>query len=140
MNKIILVIGGIILLGVVFLLGKNFNLGTNQPTSTPKEVVGKYMRATLGTIPEANVNLEKAKEYVTDELKDKLDDPSFIPLSYGIQDGPTDIKLESENIDDDAATVIVSGIYGTTSQIKWQFDLILKGKNWKITKMTPLSQ
>lgn len=55
------------------------------------------MKHTLGTIPEAKVNYDKAKEYLADELKQKFTNPMFVPASYCIQDGPTDVKIVSDD-------------------------------------------
>lgn len=106
----------------------------------PKEVVENYMKSTLGTITGAKLDYEQGKTYLAEKLKKQFIDDSFIPTSYGIQNGPDNIEIESEEINGDKATVAVEGIYGGETGTKWQFDLIKEAREWKIVEIMNLSQ
>lgn len=104
---------------------------------TPSAVVQKYMRLTLGTIPGAELDYEKAKDYLSAELKELFSDVTFVPVSYCIQQGPEDVKIISEDITSDEmeATIRVSAKWGENWQQPWEFLLIYGSGGWKIKQI-----
>jgi len=84
------------------------------------------MNATLGTLPNASVNHEIAKEFLSKTLRAQFTNDSFVPRSYGIQQGPDEIKIKSENIDGDSAIVAVQAFYGKEIGLLWNFTLELE--------------
>ena len=61
----------------------------------PGIVVSNYMQNTLGTIPNAKIDYESAKKYLSSSLKKQFKTPAFVPQSYCIQDGPNNVKINS---------------------------------------------
>lgn len=105
-----------------------------EPVMTPTEVVQEYMNATLGTLPNAIVDYEYAKLYLTAELAAGLDDPSFIPTSYCIQNGPDDVSLGSEQtLSDGSVKIRAQGAWGSDYSDMWDFYLELEFDEWFIT-------
>lgn len=118
-------------------------LEVSQSTSeTPSEVVDSYMKATLGAIPGANLNYTLAKNHLVPEMQAQFDDASFVPLSYCIQNGPDTVRIESEDISDDEATVRVSTQYGADFgapfEETWDFLLDRQEGAWKIASIVCL--
>lgn len=129
----------ILVIGIlIFFFGKSYL--KKEGKISPFTIVDQYTKATLGTIPGAKVDYEKAKEYLADNLRKQFTDLSFVPLSYGIQDGPTEVKIEKENISGNKATVKVIGFYGGEPGRIWEFNLILEQNQWKISEIKRLNQ
>jgi len=89
----------------------------------PTEVVEIYMKHTLGSIPNSNIDYDKAKKYLSSELKKKFTDSMFVPTSYCIQDGPTDVKIISDEVDASSISIVVSALYGSEWKNMWKFSL-----------------
>jgi hypothetical protein len=66
-------------------------------------------------------------------LKSQYSDESFVPRFYGIQDGPTSVKIISENISGDEATVRVDASFGDMTAA-WAFILTKDGNKWLISE------
>ena len=114
----------------------NTNQTVTTPTVTPTETVNTYMKYTMGTIPGAAVDYEAAKEYLTDTMLAQFTDITFIPVSYCMQLGPDDAKIESEDTSGQTATVRVSGQYSTDPfQEMWDFSLVVVDGEWKIDQL-----
>ena len=107
----------------------------------PAEVVENYMKHTLGTIPGAEIDYDKAKEYLSDELKAQFINPMFVPSSYCIQDGPEDVSIVSDEIVTGGDVgVVVEGKYGGEWEEMWQFLVIPTGDlSWSINKIECLN-
>ena len=108
----------------------------------PPEVVKAYMKNTLGTIPGAEVDYDKAKQYLSDELNKEFTSPMFVPTSYCIQDGPDDVKIHEEEMGPSAVNVKVSAEYGGEMQEMWNFELKPSekdGQDWEISKIECLN-
>ena len=107
----------------------------------PAEVVENYMKHTLGTIPGAEIDYEKAKEYLTDELKAQFVNPMFVPTSYCIQDGPEDMRIVSDQVVAGGSIgVIVEGKYGGEWIEMWRFLVTPVGNlSWAIEKIQCLN-
>ena len=160
---ILLAIIGLSVWGIIYVKNKvqeeiennpNFNLNQASLNSTgntgaakqavsnndPKIVVSSYMQNTLGSIPNAKVDYESAKKYLSSGLKKQFKTPAFVPQSYCIQDGPDNVKIDSSKINGDEAVVKISGSYGGTWTKMWDFKLKKDSKNnWEITKIKCLS-
>lgn len=122
----------VLLLIFVFLIGAG--CGDKKPTVSPQEVVSIYMKSTLGTLSGSDINYNLAKHYLTKELEKEFTDSSFIPLSYCIQDGPSEVKIDLEKINDRKAKVRVSAKYGEWQEM-WEFNLIIEEDKWKINEI-----
>ena len=146
----ILAVISILVLGAGCTSNKNKNINTNNPIIEPKvydggmmpsEVVGAYMSFTLGSIPNATVDYDQAKKYLTDDLKAQFTNPMFVPTSYCIQDGPDDVRIASDEPLGSTIEVVVEGQYGGEWDDMWQFSLIPDKPNfsWLISKIECLS-
>jgi len=113
--------------------------GTTQTTYTPTEVVTMFTRATLGGIPGSLVDYDLAKTLIGSEMASDWEDAgnSYVPLTYGIQQGPDTVEMVDEQIEGDHATVEVQGYWGGEVQKAWYFELDKSGSEWIITKLTP---
>ncbi len=108
------------------------------PTGDEKDIsetVDTYMKLTLGSIPGANLDYERAKQYLTPGLAAQFTTPMFIPASYCIQDGPSDVQVTSVTFDDERnmANVSVEGAYMGGWQKMWDFTVVpVEGGHWLI--------
>lgn len=127
-------------ISTIFLVGGGCTIidsvGSEQKTA---ETVMHYMSRTLGSIPTADLDYDKAKEYLVPELQVQFENPMFIPSSYCIQDGPdavTAVQREASSIE---ATVRVRGSYGGNWQDMWDFSLVKRDDDWIIREITCLN-
>lgn len=105
---------------------------TEQTQETPQAVTEKFMLATLGTLPKnGQVNYDLARTYMTESLKAQNTGESWVPLFYGIQDGPESVKFISQNISADSATVRFDPSWGEMS-LGWSFILVKENGSWLI--------
>lgn len=138
--------------GLVLFLAGCINQNTNQPvtnksvptenskqsvpTENPKQVVENYVKYTL-SIP---ANYDLAKQYLTPDLQSTfVNNPGFVPQSYGIQDNPISTTINTASIADKEATVRTIGQY-STSQISWDFTVVIINNEWKISKIDKVSE
>ena len=105
------------------------NRGINQ--ESPKEIVEIFMNATLGTLPEAEVDYDLARTHMTDKLKTQHLGEGWVPQFYGIQDGPISVKFISQNISGDSATVRFDPNWGEMS-LGWAFILTKENNKWLV--------
>jgi len=143
--KIIIPVILVVVVAALLLINKNpadKDIGSAKIPATdniepsPSRVVQAYMNATLGTLPSTSLNYEIAKEFLTENLRAQFTDDSFVPKSYGIQQGPDEIKIKSENIDGNSAIVAVQAFYGKEIGVLWNFTLELEdGLLWKIAEI-----
>jgi hypothetical protein len=103
----------------------------------PAELVQMYMDHTLGTLPNADIDYDEAKTYLTDDLRAQFQTPAFVPASYCIQDGPEDVKIVSDKIGEGGSVhVDVDGLYGDAWQNMWRFYVVPDGNyGWLIEKI-----
>lgn len=110
---------------------------TKTPTAaqtseeTPKQVVENFMKYTLGTLPGAQVDLEKARGYLSDTMKAQYSGEGWVPQFYGIQDGPDSVKFISENTSDDGVYLRYDPNWGEMS-LGWSFFLAKDGNKYYI--------
>lgn len=100
-------------------------------TEDPAAVVMAYARHTLRTLPDSDYDLEKAKAFFPPDSRAMFNDPSFIPRSYGIQDGPQQASARVMNMMNGQATVELTGVFGN-SAVRWRFMLVSMDGSWKI--------
>jgi len=122
--------------------GKETNTTTtdivDQATaSTPTAVVESFMKATLGSIPNADIDYDKARTLMTAGYADEFDTPMFVPQAYGMQDGPTSIEVTDQEILTNTATVTVLGHWGPDNQMYWMFELQKEAGDWKLNFINP---
>ncbi|MBU2025656.1 MAG: hypothetical protein ABIC19_01880 [Patescibacteria group bacterium] len=111
-------------------------LPPNGTVMSPSEVVMAYMRSTMGTIPGSKYDIGKAKGYTTAAIQNQLDNPVFIPTSYCIQDGPSDVRVDKEEKQGNGAMVLVSANYANSWRPFWEFKLVTaKKEDWKISEI-----
>ncbi len=147
----------IILIIVVSYIGSNWLIGgirflssqSSSPSSTItassvdseqlKITVKAFMKSTLGTLSNGNIDLEMAKEVTsTLEFAKRLSDISAIPIVYGIQQGPDDIVIHEPVIKKNIATVRVDGLYGGDVGQTWIFELVPDSSDiWRINNIIP---
>lgn len=106
---------------------------SESPDVLPQDVVDQFMKATLGTLPGAEVDYDKAKSYMTAELKSYYTGDYWVPEFYGIQQGPDSFVTTDVNVVDDSATVKVTPAYGD-SDVSWAFILKKVDNEWKISE------
>ncbi|MFC1627330.1 hypothetical protein ACFL18_02090 [Patescibacteria group bacterium] len=142
-KKFIIFLTLIVLALAIFFLRQK-NLSTPNPTpspaitiSTPTSVVENFMKATLGMIPNADIDYDKARTLMTTSYAAEFTDSMFIPLAYGMQDGPTSVEVTNEEILTNTATVTVLGHWGPENQMYWKFELEKEAGDWKLNFINP---
>ncbi len=55
-----------------------------DPLESPASVVEDFVRATLGTVPEADLDYDYARSLMTTGYAYEFDSLEFVPLTYGI--------------------------------------------------------
>jgi hypothetical protein len=122
--------------------GGGGNTGTTLVIYSPSEVVTMFMRATLGTIPGSLIDYDLAKTLIDSGMAANWSGAgdAYIPLTYGIQQGPDKVEISDERVDGSTATVEVWGYWGDEMQKKWYFELENTGSEWLISSLTPADQ
>jgi len=149
MSKItILIIAVVIIFGAWFFLGEDSDqpkqpstdVTTDSTTDTAQitTVVQAFMKSTLGTLSNGQVDLEMAKELLLPTFAQQLPDLTAVPIIYGIQQGPDDISVGKPQIVSGAAIIDVDGLWGGEVMQSWTFELIPDPDGlWKISSITP---
>jgi hypothetical protein len=107
--------------------------GGEQPgLPSPAAVADEFVRATLGTVPDAAVDYDRARALMTVAYAAEFDSPEFVPLTYGIQEGPTDYEIAAEELSDANASVTVLGYWGTDLGREWRFTLQEEAGLWRV--------
>ncbi|MCK5015792.1 MAG: hypothetical protein KAS32_01870 [Candidatus Peribacteraceae bacterium] len=100
--------------------------------------VENYMKYTLGSIPRANIDYEQAKKLLTPDFAAQFTTPMFIPATYCIQDGPTDVQVTTVTFNEEYnwANVTVEGAYKGGWMKMWDFTVVpVEGDDWMIHKI-----
>ena len=119
----------------LIMISTGCNRGNNISTEEINTVVETYMKHTLGTIFRADVDYEKAKKLLTPDLEAQFINPMFVPASYCIQDGPSNVRIISTELDAEMnwVNVTVEGMYGEDWQRMWEFTVVpVEGDDWMI--------
>ena len=110
-------------------------------TESQSKIVEEYIKHTLGGIPGANIDYNKAREVLSTDLKQQFKDSMFVPTSYCIQDGPDDIRITSVEINEKTklTDVVVEAYYGGQWKKMWNFKVVPdKDSGWVINKINCL--
>ncbi len=102
-----------------------------EPSVSPTKVAENFVLSTLGTVPGAEIDYEKAKTYLSKKLEARFTEDTFVPEFYGIQQGPDSYEMKTENISSDTASVKVDVRYGDMVE-SWSFILVKEEGEWKI--------
>ena len=108
----------------------------------PEEVIQEFLLATLGSLPGAAIDYDKAKSLMTAAYAGSFDSPGFIPRVYGIQDGPRAYEITDGYVVDSALEYFVWGFWDGEAAMQWLFILQQENGAWKIAGieiMTPAS-
>jgi len=97
--------------GAVFVAGWVSLTPMVTGTEEEKEIVRQWLAV--------EVNYEKARAYLSDNMKAQYPDDNWVPMLYGIQDGPTSVKFISEND-------ILNGFKKIDDEVLKQFKLVYK--------------
>ena len=132
---------GLIVIGVIVLVLFVMFVTTPVPDyktsiDLPQETVMEYINYTLGTLPTAEVDYDKAKLLLDSELQVQFEDSMFVPVSYGIQDGPDKVEIISTDVDGDYAEVEVAGYWGESVGRNWLFLMDKFSGKWLITHVS----
>ena len=103
----------------------------SEPSESPKTVVGNFMNYTLGMSSTADINYDKARNLMTESFKAAHSGDGWVPLLYGIQDGPTSVEIVSQNIDNNNASVKVNAFWEDMG-LGWAFNLTKENNKWLI--------
>lgn len=103
-----------------------------DPLESPASVVEDFVRATLGTVPGADLDYDLARSLMTAGYATEFGSPEFVPLAYGIQEGPTAYDIEAEQVSGRTATVEVAGYWWGELGRRWAFSLQQEEGAWKI--------
>ena len=99
--------------------------------TSPTDNAENFFLATLGTLPGSVIDYDLAKTYMSASERAKFTDDSYIPLFYGIQEGPDTYEMKTQTINGNDATVKVDVLYGEMMEA-WAFTLIWEDSAWKI--------
>ncbi len=104
----------------------------DEPALEPAEVVDAFVRATLGTVPGADVDYDRARALMTVAYAAEFDSPEFVPRTYGIQEGPSNYDIAVEEVSSTDATISVVGYWGADAGSWWRFVLRQEAAVWRI--------
>lgn len=104
----------------------------DEPVLEPAEVVDAFVRATLGTVPGAAVDYDRARALMTAAYAAEFDSPDFVPRTYGIQDGPSNYDIVAEDVSATRGTIAVLGYWGGDPGSQWHFVLRQEAGQWRI--------
>lgn len=110
-----------------------------QAVESSKQVVENFMKYTLGTLPGAEVNYDKARAYLSDNMKAQYPGDNWVQKLYQIQDGPTSVKFISENPSEDSVVIRYDPSWGEMS-LGWSFTLEKDNNVWFITGFSNIIQ
>ena len=104
----------------------------SAPADAPAQVVDAFVLATLGGLPNSDLDDAKARSLMTSAYAPEFDTPGFVPLTYGIQDVPTSYEIADETVSGSSATVLVLGFWGSDVGRQWSFRLEREDGEWRI--------
>jgi len=143
-KKFVIILALLVLSIVIFSFRQtnSSNLNNDSPssvitTSSPKTVIESFIKATLGRVPGAEIDYDKARTLMTTSYAAEFNTPMFIPQAYGMQDGPDNYEVTDEEILTNTATVTVLGHWGADNQMYWVFELKKQAGDWKLDFINP---
>ncbi len=142
MKKLILLIGVLLVTAILFLSGRekqdprpNSTNPTSNNQNAAETLVETYMKYTLGSIPNAEVDYAKAKQLITPNFESQFENPMFVQTSYCIQDGPDNVRISSstDNEEMNWTEVVVQASYGGDWMDMWKFKIVpVEGDDWMV--------
>jgi len=102
--------------------------------NSPTDVAENFIVYTLGTVPGAEIDYDKAKALASQNLLTQWTDDSFVPQFYGIQEGPDTYEMTTQTISGDTAVVKVEVRWGDMG-LAWAFGLVKENGLWKIDSL-----
>jgi len=96
--------------------------------------VDAFMNFTLGSLPGSNLDFDRANTLLTPSYEAEF----IMPMSYCIQDGPSDVQITSTTFNDQQnwAIVTVEGAYYGGWRKLWDFTVVpTEGDHWMINKI-----
>ena len=112
--------------------------GDQSGLPSPVDVVDEFIQVTLGTVPSAAVDYDRARVLMTIAYAAEFNSPAFVPLTYGIQEGPSSYEIGSEEIAGSTATVLVLGYWGADLGRQWRFVLKEEAGLWRVASIETL--
>ncbi|MBU1152231.1 hypothetical protein KJ632_05415 [Patescibacteria group bacterium] len=106
-----------------------------MPVASADAVVAEYLKLTLGTVPGAGVDYEAAKPMMYAPFRDLFDSPMFVPTTYCIQDGPTEVNVMAAEASGDMASVTVEAAWGGELSPHWKFTLVPVNGEWQVSQI-----
>ncbi|MCD4705581.1 hypothetical protein K8R61_00685 [bacterium] len=139
-RKIILLFIAVVLVILIIITCYIINpeLDCNPNTEEAAQVVITYMNYTLGTLPNSNVDYDKAKKFLAHNLVVEFGNPMFVPVSYCIQDGPDNVRIFSSEYNKEMnwAEIVVESEYGNEWNQMWKFFVVqVESDDWMINKI-----
>lgn len=107
---------------------------------TAREFVESFMKMTLGTLPGANLDVNKAYASLSDTMQAQYSGESWVPQFYGIQDGPDDFDFLMENETEDGFVVKYNALWGNEVGIGWLFTVVKDNGKWYINGFSNTTQ
>ena len=105
---------------------------------SPTDVVDEFIRVTLGTVPGAAVDDDRARVLMTVAYANEFASPEFVPITYGIQEGPTGYEIAAEEVSGSTASVTVLGYWGADPGRQWRFVLEEEAGLWRVADIEVL--
>ena len=108
-----------------------------------KELVKEYIKFTLGSVNGAEIDYEAAKDLLIPELANEFTSPAFIPASFCIQDGPSDVRASMSIFNEEMNwfNVVIEGKYGEEWSKMWNFQVVpVEGDEFMINKIRCLNE
>jgi hypothetical protein len=109
-----------------------------QALRSPTAVVDAFVRLTLGTVPGASVDYDRARALMTVAYAAEFQSSEFVPLTYGIQEGPTSYEIAAEEVSASTANVLVLGYWGADLGRQWRFALQEEAGLWRVADIEVL--
>lgn len=112
---------------------------TSQTEESAKQAVENFMKYTLGTIPGAEINYDKAYAYLSDNMRAQYPGDNWVQELYKIQDGPSSVKFISESQFEGGVILRYDPTWGDMS-LAWSFTVELIDNQWFITGFSNTAQ
>jgi hypothetical protein len=116
------------------------NQTTAATEESAREFVERFMKMTLGTLPGASLDVDKAYTYLSDTMKAQYSGANWVPQFYGIQDGPDDYQFLMQNETEDGWVVKYNALWGNEVGIGWLFTVTKDNGQWYINGLSNTTQ
>lgn len=113
---------------------------TAATEQSARQFVESFMKMTLGTLPGAALDVNKAHTYLSDTMKAQYSGDNWVTQFYGIQDGPEDFQFLMENQTEDGYVVKYNALFGGEVGIGWVFTVVKDNGQWFIDGFSNTTQ